>query len=210
MKNQSAAVARRLADPEFQQRMLRRSFLSNTILTGAVLALVGDRIWRDHHPPTPQYFYTDGKGTPREVYPLDQPVMSDADLIIWTVSSVAAVFSINFKDYRTQLNRAAEHFTDRGWIAFANAFKGVGNFEQIKRARLVGSATPERSAVINSQGIVGDLYTYKIEIPMIVAFENDNVNNDNQHLMVSVVVVRTIAPDHPDGIAIDQIVIVPS
>ena len=45
---------------------------------------------------------------------------------------------------------------------------------------------------------------------MIVAFENDNVNNDNQHLMVSVVVIRTIAPDHPDGIAIDQIVIVPA
>ena len=40
MKNQKAAVARRLADPEFQQRMLRRSFLSNTILTGAMLALV--------------------------------------------------------------------------------------------------------------------------------------------------------------------------
>lgn len=210
MKNQAAAVARKLSEPEFQQRMLRRSFLNNTVLAGALLALVGDRLWRDHHPSTPHYFYTDGKGTPREVYPLDHPVMSDSDLIIWTVGSVAAVFSINFKDYRTQLNHAAEHFTDNGWVAFGNAFKSVGNLEKIKIARLVGSATPERSAVIHSQGVVGNLYTYKIEIPMIVAFENDNVNNDNQHVIVSVVVIRTIAPDHPDGIAIDQIVVVPA
>ncbi len=67
MKNQSAAVGRRLSDPEFSQKLLRRSFLTNTVLGGAIVALVGDRIWRDHHPPRPQFFYTNGRDTPREV-----------------------------------------------------------------------------------------------------------------------------------------------
>ena len=208
MKNQTAAVGRRLSDPEFSQKLLRRSFLTNTILTGAVAALIGDRMWVDHHPPRPHYFYTDGKGTPREVYPLDHPVMSDSDLILWTVSSVCAVFAVNFKDYRTQLNKASEHFTDRGWVAYAVAFKTVGNFDRIKQSRLIGSAVPEKAPLINSQGVVGDVYTYKVEVPLVVSYENDNVTNA-QRLIVSVVVIRTIAPDHPDGIAIDQITAVP-
>ena len=209
MKNQTAAVGRRLSDPEFSQKLLRRSFLMNTILTGAVTALIGDHLWVGHHPPRPHYFYTDGKGTPREVYPLDHPVMSDSDLILWTVSAVCAVFAVNFKDYRTQLNKASERFTDRGWIAYAVAFKTVGNLDKIKESRLIGSAVPEKAPLINNQGVVGDVYTYKIEIPLVVTYENDNVTNA-QHLSVSVVVIRTIAPDHPDGIAIDQITAVPA
>ena len=209
MKNQSAAVARRLSDPEFSQKLLRRSFLANTIQGGAILALVADRIWRDHHPPLPKFFYTDGKGTPREVFPLDHPVMRDSDLLIWTVSAVCAVFTVNFKDYRIQLNKAGERFTDRGWAAYANAFKGVGNLAKIQSARLIGTATPERAAVIRGKGVVGNLYTYKVEIPLIVTFENDNVNNA-QRLIVSVVVIRTIQPDHPDGVAIDQMTAIPA
>lgn len=209
MKNQTAAVGRRLSDPEFSQKLLRRSFLTNTILTGAVAALIGDRMWLGHHPPIPHYFYTDGKGTPREVYPLDSPVMSDSDLILWTVRSVCAVFAINFKDYRSQLNLASEHFTDRGWVAYASEFKRVGNFEKIRVSRLMGSAVPEKAPLINSQGVIGNLYTYKVEVPLVVTFENDNVTNP-QHLIVSAVVIRTIAPDHPDGVAIDQISIIPA
>jgi len=208
MKNQSAAVGRRLSDPEFSQKLLRRSFLTNTVLGGAIVALVGDRIWRDHHPPRPHFFYTNGRDTPREVFPLDYPVMSDSDMLIWTVSSVCSVFTVNFKDYRTQLNKAGEHFTDRGWAAYANAFKSIGNLAQIQRARLIGTAIPERAAVIKGKGVVGDLYTYKVETPVIVTFENDNASNP-QHLLVSVVVIRTIQPDHPDGVAIDQFTAVP-
>ncbi len=209
MKNQSAAVGRRLSDPEFSQKLLRRSFLVNAVQGGAILALVGDRIWRDHHPPQPHYFYTNGRDTPLDVFPLDNPVMSDSDMLIWTVSAVCAVFTVNFKEYRMQLNKAGERFTDRGWDAYANAFKGVGNLAKIQSARLIGTATPERAAVIRGKGVIGDLYTYKVEIPLIVTFENDNVTNA-QHLIVSVVVIRTIEPDHPDGVAIDQLTAIPT
>ena len=84
MKNQSAAVGRRLSDPEFSQKLLRRSFLTNTVQGGAILALVGDRIWRDHHPPRPHYFYTNGRDTPREVFKAYSPY-----LIIIAVFSIA-------------------------------------------------------------------------------------------------------------------------
>ena len=204
MNNHSAVVARKLADPDFTQKLLRRSFLIQTVMTVAILGLVADRIWIGHHPPAPHYFYTDGRGTPYEVSPLDAPVMSDADLLTWSVKSVVAAYTVNFKEYRDQLSRASAHFTIRGWNSFGTAFIQTGNFEQLKRARLVTTAQPERAATIRDRAVIGDRLTYKIELPLIVTYENENQAN-TQHLLVTLLVVRAIETEHPEGIAIDQL-----
>ena len=204
MKNQSAAVDRRLSDPAFSQTLLRRSFMVQAVMGMCIAGLVSDRIWTSHHPPLPHFFYTDGKGTPYEIQPLDAPVMADADLLTWTVNSVVAAYTVNFKEYRDQLSRAAAHFTIRGWNSFGAAFIQTGNFEEVKRARLVATAQPERAATIRDRAVIGGRLTYKIELPLIVTYENENSAN-SAHLMVTVLVVREIETSHPDGIAIDQI-----
>lgn len=204
MKNQSEAVARKLSNPDFTQTMLRRSFMVHGLQGLAITGLVADRIWIGHHPPTPHFFYTDGKGTPYEMVPLDSPVMSDADLLTWAVNSVVAAYTVNFKEYRDQLSKAAAHFTIRGWNSFGTAFVKTGNFEEIKRARLVATAQPERAATIRDRAVIGGQLTYKVELPLIVTYENENSAN-SAHLMVTLLVVRAIETTHPDGVAIDQI-----
>lgn len=204
MKNQSAAVARRLSDPDFSQMLLRRSFMVQSVMGVTIVGLVADRIWSSHHPPAPHYFYTDGKHTPYEIAPLDAPVMSDADLLTWTVSSVVAAYTVNFKDYRKQLTDASAHFTIRGWNSFGAAFIQTGNFEEMKRARLVVGAQPERAATIPNRAVIGGQLTYRIEVPLIVGYDNENTSN-SQHLLAKLLVVRAIETAHPDGVAIDQI-----
>lgn len=204
MKNQTAAVARRLSDPDFTQTLLRRSFMVHAITALAIAGLVADRIWIGHHPPQPHYFYTDGHGTPYEIAPLDAPVMSDADLLTWTVNSVVAAYTVNFAEYRDQLSKAAAHFTNPGWNSFGAAFVQTGNFEKMKTARLVVWAQPERTAVIRERAVIGGVLTYKVELPLIVNYENEN-NNNPAHLLVTLLVVRAIETAHPEGIAIDQI-----
>ena len=204
MKNQSQAVDRKLSDPEFSQALLRRSFLIQSVLAAGIVGLVADRIWMSHHPPQPKFFYTDGKGTPYEIQPLDAPVMSEADLLIWTTKSIVAAYTVNFKEYRDQLSRAAAHFTVRGWNSFGAAFIETGNFEKLKRARLVATAVPERAPTIRERAVIGGSLTYKIELPLIVTYENEN-QAPTQRLLVTVLVVRAVETQHPDGIPIDQI-----
>lgn len=204
MSNQSAAVARKLSDPAFMQALLRRSFMSQTIMAVAIVGLVADRVWISHHPPPAHFFYTDGMHTPYEIMPLDAPVMSEADLKTWTVQSVVAAYTLNFKEYRDQSSKASAHFTIAGWNSFGTAFITTGNLEQLKRARLVVSAQPERAATIRDKSIIDGRLTYKIELPLIVTYENENQSN-TQHLLVTVIVIRDIETDHPDGIAIDQL-----
>jgi intracellular multiplication protein IcmL len=204
MRNQSAAINRRLSDPEFTQALLRRSFLVHGIQSLATIGLIGDIAWRDANPPRPHYFYTDGNGAPREVYPLDYPVMSDADVAVWTVNSVVAAYTIDFANYRDQLSSASQHFTIAAWRSFGTAFINSGNFEKLKEARLVSSAQPERAALIVHKAIIGDRLTWEIQFPMLVTYENENETN-TEHLMVTVLIVRTSETDHPDGIAIEQL-----
>ncbi len=204
MKNQAQAVDRKLSDPEFSQALLRRSFLIQTVLAAGIVGLVADRVWVSHHPPQPKFFYTDGKGTPYEIQPLDAPVMAEADLLMWTTKSIVAAYTVNFREYPDQLNRAAARFTVRGWNSFGAAFIQTGNFDQLKRARLVATAVPERAATIRERAVIGSVLTYRIELPLLVTYENENTTVP-QHLLVTVLVVRAIETQHPDGIAIDQI-----
>ena len=204
MRNQSAAISRKLADPEYTQALLRRSFGLHAIQGIVIIGLIGIIAWETVHPPHPHYFYTDGKGTPREVFPLDYPVMSDADVAVWTVNSVVAAYTIDFRNYRDQLSRASQHFTTAAWRSFGTAFINSGNFEKLKVARLVSSAQPERAALIVHKAIIGDRLTWEIQFPLLVSYENENETH-TQHLMVTALVVRTIETDHPDGIAIEQV-----
>ena len=203
MNNHPAAVSRRLTDPDFMQRLLRRSFMTESVMALAIVGLVGDRIWRDHHPPPERFFYTDGKGTPYEIAALDAPVMSDADLLTWTLRSVVAAYSVNFAEYPDQLSRAAAHFTTGGWNGFGAAFVTTGNFEKIKRARLTVTAQPEKTAIIGNQQVIGGRRTYQVELPLLVTYMNENQTTP-QHLNVTAIVIRVPVTDHPDGIAIDQ------
>ena len=130
--------------------------------------------------------------------------MSEADLEVWTVNSIVAVYNVDFKNYRDQLSKASEHFTVSGWNSFGTAFINSGNLQKLKDARLVGSAQPERAAVIVHKAIIGDRLTWEIQFPLLVSYENENETH-TQHLMVTALVVRTIETDHPDGIAIEQV-----
>jgi intracellular multiplication protein IcmL len=203
-RNQAAAVSRKISDPEFTQLLLRRSFIVNAIQGVAIVTLIADIGWRDTHPPGAHYFYTDGHSTPRKVYPLDYPVMSDADVEVWTVNSIVAVYTIDFQNYRQQLSTASQHFTVEGWNSFGTAFVNSGNLAKLKAARLVASAQPQRAAVIVHKTVIGDHLTWEIQFPLLVTYENENETH-TEHLMVTALVRRTSEADHPDGVAIEQV-----
>jgi intracellular multiplication protein IcmL len=76
--------------------------------------------------------------------------------------------------------------------------------QKLKDARLVGSAQPERAAVIVHASVIGDRMEWQIQFPLLVSYENENETH-TEHLMVTAMVVRTSDTAHPDGVAIDQV-----
>src|SRR5208283_281182 len=92
MKNQTAAVTRRLSDPDFQASLVSRC-LALTLGMGALLALALAHdaiVWLN--PVQPRYFFVDGKNPPKPVVALDSPIVDDTELLEWTVKAILAPY----------------------------------------------------------------------------------------------------------------------
>ncbi len=208
MRNQRAAVARRLSDPDFQGTLVSRCLA----LTLGMAALVGVSLlhdaWTWTHPVQPRYFFTDGKHAPRPVVALDSPIVDDTELLNWTVKAVLAPYNVDYYNYPVELNTASRRFTLRGWNTFAQSFISQGNFDELKRARLLCHAQAQRAAVIHQTSYVQGALAYQIQFPVTQTCENVNQTSTN-NMVVTALVIRTNDDDHPDGLAIDQLVASP-
>jgi intracellular multiplication protein IcmL len=208
MRNQYAAVTRRLSDPGFQAALVNRC-LWLTVGMGALLgvSLIHDAyLWMT--PIEPRYFFVDGKNPPRPARALDSPVIDDTELLEWTVKAVLAPYNVDYFNYAVELNTASRRFTVRGWNTFANSYIAQGNFEELKRARLLCHAQSQRAAVIHQTSYVEGALAYRVQVPITQTCENVNQTSSN-NLMITALVVRTNSDDHPDGLAVDQLVAAP-
>jgi len=203
--NQNAAITRRLSDPDFQGQLVSRCLLLTSVMAGLLAVSLVHDAWMWVHPPQPKFYIVDGKGPPREVRGLDSPVLDDAELLDWTVKAALAPYDIDYYNYPILLNTASRRFTVRGWNTFAASFIDKGNFDEIKRARLLCHAQAQRAALIHQSSYVEGALAYQIQVPIVQTCENVNQVSTN-FLMINALVVRTNADDHPDGLVIDQMV----
>lgn len=106
------------------------------------------------------------------------------------------------------MNTAGAHYTIDGWNSFARSFIKAGNLDKLKQAKLLCFAQPTRAATIRDQKVVNGHVHYVVQFPFIQTCENVNQQN-TQTLMATMVIDRVDDMDHPDGLAISQLVVGP-
>ena len=204
MENKSDAISRKLEDPDFQWKLFKILCIAVCALTISNAVLAGAGIWQHFHPPKEHFFYSDSIHKPYEIESLANPVENESKLVSDVGQWVVETYSIDFLNYKDDLSRASRHYTANGWYSFGTQLQASGNLEEIKKARLSSRAIPERAPVIIDKDVVGDRYTYKIQVPLLVTFMNSQQQNQ-QHLLATTIVVRTPVSEHSEGYAIDQI-----
>ncbi len=204
MQNQRAALTRRLSDPDFQSWMVTNSLITTLVMAIVVSIFAAHDVYVWAHPTKPVYFFVDANHPPVPVTPLDSPIVSDTELLEWTVKWVLAPYNVNYHDFPQQLNDAGRHFTDNGWKSFGSSYIKSGNFDKMQTAKLVCYSQAQRGAVIRQSSILGGRLAYQIQFPMIQTCENSNAQS-SQNLMMTATIVRMNDLHHPDGVAIDQL-----
>ena len=205
MQNTQAAGNRILARWTTLHGAVRH--LSGGILLslGINAALVGDRIYTAHHPPAPKYILTDAHNNQCEYVPLDEPVMSDADLVVWVTQAAVAPFNFDHVHYRSQLSKDAQpYYTTNGWNSYASKLISDKTMEEIKKNAYTVSGVPERPAAIVDSGVADGVMTWVFEVPVLVQFHN-LAGGDKQRLLARLTVVRMPPRFHPKGVAVDAI-----
>lgn len=206
MQNQSAAVTRRLGDPDYQARLVGLSLSLNIVLAAVVGTFVVHDTYVWLNPPAPKFFRIDGRTPPAPIAALDSPIVDDDELLQWTVKAVLAAYNVNYHDYPEQLNTAGRRFSVNGWNTFAAAFTKGGNLDAMKRGRMLCYAQAQRAALINQTSVAAGRLAYEVQFPAVQTCQNTQQESTVTMMMVATVLRTEVSPDHPDGLVVDRLV----
>lgn len=180
--------------------LLRVAFIEGIViigLLGVIFAIIGA------YQPENRYFATteDGRLVPME--PLSQPNLSNPALLSWAAQSVSETMTFGFHDFRRRLQESSRHFTRRGWSSFVRALEESGMIEAVEGRRQVITAAPRAAPTILSEGLLNGVYTWQVELPMMITYELGQEKR-SVSMNVRTMIVRVPKLESPNGVGIEQ------
>lgn len=136
---------------------------------------------------------------------LGQPYLSKGALLGWFVDCVVATNTYDYVNYQRQLGASAGCFTTSGWGEFTEALGRAGTIDQMKSQRMVANAVPTGAPVIAREGVRSGVYSWEIEMPVMVTFHGARTNT-TQRLLLTAVVARVPTSVNKFGVGIDHYV----
>lgn len=180
-------------------RLIILSFLSNLVI-GSIL------FFSFIHPMEPVYFFTTVNGHIEKLYPLDEPNTSDSVVRQWANIAVVDTFTYDFVNYEKSLQLVSQYFTDKGWYTFLRSLNDSNNLPTVIRKKLVVSAVAIKPPSILKKGIVNGVYSWRIQIPMLVTYQSAS-EFMQQNLLVNLLVARISTLENSKGLGIEQFVV---
>jgi len=185
----------------------RRAMKLALTLTVALCATLGVAAILLLNQPKPQYFAATPDLRLAPMVPLDQPLLTQEDLLTWASNAITGAMSLNFLEWREKLETIRPHFDDAAYKSFLASLQSSGVLDMIRDKRLSASAVATRAPVIIASGLVGGKATWKVEFPLIVSYESSQGVESTQKLLATVLVCRASTAKTPRGVVIQQVVL---
>lgn len=136
--------------------------------------------------------------------PLDQSMLSISEVLDWTTKSIEAIYKYDYQNYSQVLMDSRKYFTPLGYDSYVKALEASKNLEAVRDKKLTVSASPQGPATLTQEGVVNGIYTWQIQLPIMVKYTGV-IQTIDQNLNVKVEVVRVKTSKNPKGIAIHSI-----
>ena len=181
--------------------LLRVTFGITIILFLSVAA----NIYLGARPVEYRYFVTNPNGAIQEIEVLSRPIQSEQQVLNWVTQIISSTYSLSFANYQQQLHELESKFTASGWRGLQLELENSGFITSLLNNQLVTSAVPRGAPIVVAQGLVGNVYGWRLQLPLLVTYKSASVNR-NQELLVEVTVVRRPAHEDPIGLGIEKII----
>lgn len=164
------------------------------------------------HPPKPLYFATDDAGRFLLDIPLQQPNMTNDEVMAWVVEAVQAAYSYDYRNYHTQLQNAQRYFTDYGWRSYMKGLQASNNLLALTNRKQVVVAKVLPTPELIVEGPLGGAraYAWKFKMQMLVTYLMPPTYDDKSKIMnpliVTVVVQRQNLLSSYKGLGIVQLI----
>lgn len=197
-----------------QARFLKGIADSSVRLNFVLTALLGLSVilncglgWVSTHPDR-EYFATDN-GRLFPLIPLSRPYQKSADVIQFGKETLTRGFTLDFLNWRQQLEDLRPYFTREGFAQFIDNLERMGILDAIKQRRMSMSASVG-TAVLVADGVKDGVYHWDLEMPIEIRLEGQTQRLPAQHFTAHVHVVRIPTLDSVRGIGTASVVTDPA
>lgn len=139
--------------------------------------------------------------------PIQQPYLSEPDLLQWVSQVVPSLFEVDFLHYDNQLDEVKQYFTENGYQVF---LKQLSNFDidkkRIQSYKAFTQAEPTLAPIILNQGVLLGRYAWWVQIPINISYAGARDLNPLP-ITLQVLVVRTETTNNLVGILIDNVIV---
>jgi len=157
--------------------------------------------------PSKEYFAADN-GRIIPMIPMAQPYRKSADVIQYAKEKVTRSFTMDFMNWRQQLEDVRGGYTRGGFKSFLDALANSGVLVAVKEKRMNMSASAG-TGVLVKEGNDNGVYYWLIEMPLEVRLEGQSTRLPTQRFLTTVRVERVTTLDSIEGIGLGQIVTAP-
>lgn len=168
-----------------------------------IAVLIATSIYLFLDKPAPVRFATDNEWRIVQAVPLDKPYLAQSDLIQWVSNVVPKLFDYDFINYKIELQKNEQYFTENGWKAFLTMLSGYADYSAIKNAKLFVNGVPSGAPFVLNQGLLERKYSWWVQMPLNINYSGGYV----QELDLQVLVVRISTLNNLYGVAIDNILV---
>ncbi len=150
------------------------------------------------------YFATTSDGRIINVVPLNDPYLTQAQVIAWSTTAARNVMRFGYHDFRDRLQDAQNnYFTTTGWNSFNQALKDANFLDAIQARKLVVTMEINAAPEVRSAGVAGGVYTWIVQFPVTIKFDGDQPPQPIT-TMLHLKIVRVSTLQNTDGISIEQ------
>ena len=169
---------------------------------GVAIVSVCLAFWALLRTPEPVYFATRTDGALVAIIPLDQPHISDNQVLNFATDVITGALTLDFANYRQELATRRDQFTEAGFNAFVNALESSGNLDLLRNRRMASTAVAN-SAFIIDKGRSGNGYLWRVEVQVAVTYESSS-ERQHQQLVGLLDVVRIPTWQNEWGVAVSR------
>lgn len=136
--------------------------------------------------------------------PLDEPSITDAALLNIVNEAINLAYTFNYKNISDQANKLKDYFDDRGMKTYVKVLQEDDTMKRVVPDKLIVSMKANKAPQIVREGSFKGRYTWRIQIPVSVRYENKE-KLIRSEVEVDVVVWRVPEIISPNGIKITTI-----
>lgn len=182
--------------------------LNFLVLIGLLLSLAGNLYlgWCATHPER-EYFATDN-GRLFPLIPLSRPYRKTADVIQYAKDTMNRSFTLDFLNFRQQLEDTRPSYTKAGFKSFLDSLKASGVLDSVRERRMNMSISSS-TGVLTKEGVEDGHYVWFVELPIEVKLSGQTSELPVQRFLATVRIERVSTLDSIEGIGVGQIVTKP-